>query len=758
MVRLQAETAQFRSDLGKVQSDLANLKGGAASASGGMSSLGGTTDNLRNQMGLLDNTIRGRLPMAMTDVIRMFRDSEVVMKALPFAATAAGFALIGVAVVKAAEAYKEYQQNMEKMQTSLANEFSGSEGLVRNAELTKLHLQDAINKLQGRVSPNGLKEAIIEAQNEAAKLATDVQGTVAKLAESEAMGSNAFTAMFTGKENESALSDKLKQLGAQYALAVAAGAGPAQKQVLQQMIDATDDAIKVAEEHKKTLMNPAFAGQGGGLTSTPQIDQSIQDYNLVKQSLLNLQSVQKQTGVVGADGATAPIPALMHQKAAMEDVAEEIKGNLIPLFSQEFKNLGVLGGKAADEYQTKWMDAFAKQAEEGEKAGSKLKHVWDDLAAEQVKRQDEADKQTLDGQKEYAKEIEDAVSRMTETNLGNYRQMVEGMAADSENLKAKFAGRNAGLSGLVLDAAQMDEDRQSLQQIAAQLQALQDEKQRLLADRDLIAPSDVSNINKYNDAIAQLTKQMATLAEEQSRVMDSMDANKVQSWAVYFQEMGTNAGSVALILRANLQQSVTQFNTSFSEAMSKSIVEGKNFGQAMRQVAAQFLESQIDVLVQWLLKQIEVHTIGRALGAADTAAQTGQVAIQKGLAAQLAGANAVASFSLAPWPIDMGAPAFGASMMASALSFEIGGKIPGSGPVPIMGHGGETVVTKALTDRVERAEGSNNARGGDMHLHNTYAPQVHAMDAEGVDRVLTKHAETFRRHIGSQIRAMNRGR
>jgi hypothetical protein len=98
--------------------------------------------------------------------------------------------------------------------------------------------------------------------------------------------------------------------------------------------------------------------------------------------------------------------------------------------------------------------------------------------------------------------------------------------------------------------------------------------------------------------------------------------------------------------------------------------------------------------------------------------------------------------------------AAGALAFAAVMSFEAGGKIPGDGPVPIEGHGGETVVTKALTDRVESSEKSGGKSGG-QHTWN-FAPTVHAMDAEGVDRVLAKHASVFQRHVGAQLRRMNK--
>jgi hypothetical protein len=89
--------------------------------------------------------------------------------------------------------------------------------------------------------------------------------------------------------------------------------------------------------------------------------------------------------------------------------------------------------------------------------------------------------------------------------------------------------------------------------------------------------------------------------------------------------------------------------------------------------------------------------------------------------------------------------AAGAAAFAAVMSFEVGGKIPGAGPVPIVGHGGETVVTKALTDRVESAErGGSGGKQSGNHTFN-FNPQIHALDAEGVDRVLQKNNTVFQR-------------
>ena len=82
-----------------------------------------------------------------------------------------------------------------------------------------------------------------------------------------------------------------------------------------------------------------------------------------------------------------------------------------------------------------------------------------------------------------------------------------------------------------------------------------------------------------------------------------------------------------------------------------------------------------------------------------------------------AGAAGVASFAAAPWPIDLGAPAFGAEMMASAQSlgsisgFEVGAwKIPEDGITKV--HKGEAVLNATDAENFRNAQSGGNGSGG----------------------------------------------
>jgi hypothetical protein len=184
-----------------------------------------------------------------------------------------------------------------------------------------------------------------------------------------------------------------------------------------------------------------------------------------------------------------------------------------------------------------------------------------------------------------------------------------------------------------------------------------------------------------------------------------------------------------------------QATNAFSQGIAKSLVEGKSFSKEMMNAGREMTESLIEGLIRWGIQDL-ITKLG-----------------MKASASSLAGANATASMSLAPWPVDMGAPAFGASMMGAALAFETGGLVPGVGnrdSVPAMLTPGEAVLPKRLTEGLTNAANSGRIGGG-THVHVHYAPTNHiqALDSDGVDKVLTEHKETFHRHFEDHVRKMN---
>jgi len=155
---------------------------------------------------------------------------------------------------------------------------------------------------------------------------------------------------------------------------------------------------------------------------------------------------------------------------------------------------------------------------------------------------------------------------------------------------------------------------------------------------------------------------------------------------------------------------MTKAIDTISTSFAKMVVEGKSMGAAMKALAKEIAESFISMLVKEAIQYV-IHKL--IMTAADKLAAVQQITT----AAAVAGAGGVASMAAAPFPLDMGAPAFGAAMMADALSYA--GLLPaaqgafinapvGTG-VPIMAHGQELVLpaglSRGLTALISRGGG-----------------------------------------------------
>lgn len=167
-----------------------------------------------------------------------------------------------------------------------------------------------------------------------------------------------------------------------------------------------------------------------------------------------------------------------------------------------------------------------------------------------------------------------------------------------------------------------------------------------------------------------------------------------------------------------------------AQTVAKSILEHKNMAQAFERLGGEMLEKALENVLQLEMmdKRKQAHDAGSAASSAFKWVM-----------------NDV------PFPVNaVLAPVAAAAAFAGVMAFEEGGEIPGSGPVPILAHGGETVVTKTLTDQVKNNVGGG---GGGINIH---FPAVQALDAEGVDAVLRKHAAVIQKHVRSELRKQGR--
>jgi hypothetical protein len=171
---------------------------------------------------------------------------------------------------------------------------------------------------------------------------------------------------------------------------------------------------------------------------------------------------------------------------------------------------------------------------------------------------------------------------------------------------------------------------------------------------------------------------------------------------------------------------------SISGALTNMITHTKTFQQEMQSIfqslVGGIIKHFVAMGVSWAETQIENMIISRGANKE----------IGNSLAGQ-AGAAGVASFAAAPWPLDLGAPAFGAAMFAAAQSYAVAEKgydVPsGVNPMTQL-HAREMVLPATLADTVRNmASGGRGEDGGGGSSYHTHQWSINALDGHSVERV-----------------------
>jgi len=186
------------------------------------------------------------------------------------------------------------------------------------------------------------------------------------------------------------------------------------------------------------------------------------------------------------------------------------------------------------------------------------------------------------------------------------------------------------------------------------------------------------------------------------------------------------------------KQEFTLIQNQFASTVTSMLKGTETFGQGMKKMLQEMVTDIASFLTKWAVQWAETQLLH--LVSSKATAATG-VASQ----AAVAGASGVASFAGAPWPIDMGAPGFGASMYGTALGYvgaasaQGGYDIPaGVRPVTQL-HPREMVLPAELSEGIRGmiASGSRGTTNHNVHIS--------AVDAHGVDRLLRSNPQQLAR-------------
>ena len=312
-------------------------------------------------------------------------------------------------------------------------------------------------------------------------------------------------------------------------------------------------------------------------------------------------------------------------------------------------------------------------------------------------------------------ELEEAQARATEAIVAAEAKTQDALAKESANMQTAMARIQS--SAEEQEARHRLAMRQSTEAkaTAAEIQAVQRRADVELAalDRDsaqlaLHGDKDRAKLQEIEDKKTQIIQKAAN---EQTKIREDAEAKQY----------------------ADVYKAEEKMADAVAKNIAKSIVESKNMAQAFRQTGTQMLE----LAMENTLKMIMLGNMKQARDAAHAAASAYKWVMED-----------------VPWPASAAlAPAAGAAAFAGVMAFSGGGEVPGIGnddSVPAMLTPGETVIDKSLTDSLK-----NNVGGGG-HTFN-FAPVIHAVDGQGVDRMLQKHSSKFEAHMVSTLRKHHKG-
>ena len=242
---------------------------------------------------------------------------------------------------------------------------------------------------------------------------------------------------------------------------------------------------------------------------------------------------------------------------------------------------------------------------------------------------------------------------------------------------------------------------------------------------------EIEVINELIAVEARLQEQLKATgaAADDPRILQSQQRQiaLTQEASKAFDEFGKKAQQVTLAWSQTVQQAVQRVGADFSQGVVSWMNGQETFGRAMQQVWTRFADTVVSALVK--------AGIQMAINAAAQQALTAGTQLSN---AKQAASATWANVSQIPIVGPFIAPPLAAAAFAGVMAFEHGGFVPGSGPVPIIAHGGEQVLTPA--QQKERGGSSYN-----FSFHN-HAPMSPGAARDASDAFIKRATRTMRKH------------
>lgn len=184
--------------------------------------------------------------------------------------------------------------------------------------------------------------------------------------------------------------------------------------------------------------------------------------------------------------------------------------------------------------------------------------------------------------------------------------------------------------------------------------------------------------------------------------------------ALQMAQIHTQAAAEA---KAPMLQVANSMEQGFAGVFARIGTSIRSIGDLMRGLGQVILQSFVQVLAQmaakWLVNKLLMMAISKTAAGSEISAEAGK-----------AGAAGVASWAEAPWPINMGAPAFGAAMATAAMGFAGMASAAGGYDIPagvnplVQAHAKEMILPASIADPLrENLSGEGDGSGGSVPLN-----------------------------------------
>lgn len=801
-VDLQTKTATFQTGMAEAarsaRSAFGDIRSAAAESGEGVVK---SSVNMRAAIGLVDNTIRGNHAAAMADLIREFKDSSIVMAALPFAAVVGGIAAVAGIAIEVALKIKEWREEQQKLNeeemkfgTAASESFNTLDNKIleagrRSDELRNDHL-GALRKELELIDHASMQDLVHEIE------------TIAKAADPVfKMLEGHWYTLGIGSAGASHALDQFKN---QYDSLLAQG----KDKEASDLLAGTRASAERVLEAQKAMQGSRTAGGAFG----PTVDYAAQYKARAVMQAAGVSDTKKEI-----DAQQTLVQALNAQVTAEGKIAELKKAdsaNAVRQTGNEDSGRRAEAAKAAAASQL----AIAQQTLAADKAmatarldiqnagvsqrlSSEISFAARDYAlkttanAQDIAALDKAGKDYQNQLKALQeKELEITAQHAASVSELQSKASVEAYKKDVETFeqstREKLAATSRGDTERIaaIDAAMKESQKRALQdsdfyrgletQRAETVKAATDQANKLRADAGKEAADNTLKMGQL--AAAAATEQQALLDSgrrmtDQRRVTEALAAEarefqiKQQAYQQESAALDATGKEYENKLKAiqdkerqlvqehenqitaikdqakkvqneQMQKGIAEMESDFARGLAHVLVGQQTFASMMNGIGSQIAEG----MLQNAIKDMLTLDMTREKQAAAAARQM-----------FVAGTKF-------PFPANLVMPeVLAAGAFAGVMAYASGSDgVPGVGTgdtVPAMLTPGEGVVPGGVMDGLRNMARNGNMGGSSTtHIHLQYRPQIHAIDGPSVEKMLDKHGDTFAKKFHNTVRKMNR--